>query len=233
MTEMHTAGIWDPILDNYPAIWRITINKSWRNVRRQCWIYNSIFIWEQKQMFLWITCSHRTVLGNDWRERNAVRRRRKTGRDGDDCMPDGNELLERSDGCSDDTIRYDTRCYFNVRSKADISQLNLPRLEMCVDRSWCDDDQRSRRHQKHYSRSTIATNKVGLIFGIFPTSEAHQGYRSQRGNKSQRWLEGRELLKCVHTHKQVRKATHGLDGQHQDVDRTPRGSVSQTDRGQR
>jgi len=29
--------------------------------------------------------------------------------------------------CTDaDTIRYDTRCYFNVRSKADISQLNLP-----------------------------------------------------------------------------------------------------------
>ena len=25
-----------------------------------------------------------------------------------------------------DTIRYDTRCYFNVRSKADISRLNLP-----------------------------------------------------------------------------------------------------------
>ena len=25
-----------------------------------------------------------------------------------------------------DTIQYDTRCYFNVRSKADISQLNLP-----------------------------------------------------------------------------------------------------------
>jgi len=27
---------------------------------------------------------------------------------------------------ANDTIRYDTRCYFNVRSKADISQLNLP-----------------------------------------------------------------------------------------------------------
>jgi len=26
----------------------------------------------------------------------------------------------------DDGTRYDTRCYFNVRSKADISQLNLP-----------------------------------------------------------------------------------------------------------
>jgi len=28
-------------------------------------------------------------------------------------------------------IRYDTRCYFNVRSKADMSQLNLPH-GMCV-----------------------------------------------------------------------------------------------------
>jgi len=26
----------------------------------------------------------------------------------------------------DDTIRYDTRCYFNVRSNADMSRLNLP-----------------------------------------------------------------------------------------------------------
>ena len=26
----------------------------------------------------------------------------------------------------DAALRYDTRCYFNVRSKADISQLNLP-----------------------------------------------------------------------------------------------------------
>ena len=25
-----------------------------------------------------------------------------------------------------DTIRYDTRCYFNVRSKADMNWLNLP-----------------------------------------------------------------------------------------------------------
>ena len=31
----------------------------------------------------------------------------------------------------------------------------------------------------------------------------------------------------------ARKATHGLDGQHQDVDRTLRGRVSQNDRGQR
>jgi len=27
---------------------------------------------------------------------------------------------------NNDTIRYDTRCYFNVRSKANMSQFNLP-----------------------------------------------------------------------------------------------------------
>jgi len=37
-----------------------------------------------------------------------------------------------------------------------------------------------------------------------------------------------ELLK----HTSARKATHGLDGQHQDVDRTPRGRVNRKDRGQ-
>ena len=31
---------------------------------------------------------------------------------------------------------------------------------------------------------------------------------------------------------QARKTTHGLDGQHQDVDRTLRGRVSQNNRGQ-
>ena len=36
-------------------------------------------------------------------------------------------LLMLCSGCLElTTIRYDTRCYFNVRSKADISQLNLP-----------------------------------------------------------------------------------------------------------
>jgi len=36
-------------------------------------------------------------------------------------------------------------------------------------------------------------------------------------------------VRCTH----VKKTTHSLDGQHQDVDRTPRGRVSQNDRGQR
>jgi len=30
-------------------------------------------------------------------------------------------------------IRYDTRCYFNVRSNADISQLNLPHSYETID----------------------------------------------------------------------------------------------------
>ena len=41
------------------------------------------------------------------------------------------------------SLRYDTRCYFNVRSKADISQLNLPMcrgvcacLSVCWPRLW-------------------------------------------------------------------------------------------------
>ena len=31
-----------------------------------------------------------------------------------------------------DTIRYDTRCYFSVRSKADMSQLNLPLTDALI-----------------------------------------------------------------------------------------------------
>ena len=36
------------------------------------------------------------------------------------CRPDGVETIFPA------ILRYDTRCYFNVRSKADIGQLNLP-----------------------------------------------------------------------------------------------------------
>ena len=55
-----------------------------------------------------------------WRARvgNRVRRRRHLRRQ---------RLYDRRGGeLTHDTIRYDTRCCFNVRSKADISQLNLP-----------------------------------------------------------------------------------------------------------
>jgi len=41
------------------------------------------------------------------------------------CVCDARSLAVGNYSCCT-TIRYDTRCYFNVRSKADISQLNLP-----------------------------------------------------------------------------------------------------------
>jgi len=42
------------------------------------------------------------------------------------CLFDAQNRVLLSCNTRHDTIRYDTRCYFNVRSKADISQLNLP-----------------------------------------------------------------------------------------------------------
>ena len=44
------------------------------------------------------------------------------------------------------------------------------------------------------------------------------------GNKKVAWRrrQCKEHARCT----QARKATHGLDGQHQDVDRTPRGRVN-------
>jgi len=53
-------------------------------------------------------------------------------------------------------------------------------------------------------------------------------------HKETRQLPGeRDNAKNHARYTQARKTTHGLDGQHQDVDRTPRGRVSQNDRGQR
>ena len=42
------------------------------------------------------------------------------------CVEWGVKLYSNQPAYHIVTIRYDTRCYFNVRSKADISQLNLP-----------------------------------------------------------------------------------------------------------
>ena len=50
-----------------------------------------------------------------------------------------------------------------------------------------------------------------------------------QGNLPGERANARNNARCT----QARKTTHGLDGQHQDVDRTPRGRVNQNDRGQR
>ena len=53
----------------------------------------------------------------------------------------------------------------------------------------------------------------------------HEDTRELRGERDN----ARNNARCT----QARKATHGLGGQHQDVDRTLRGRVNQNDRGQR
>ena len=55
------------------------------------------------------------------------------------------------------------------------------------------------------------------------------GFKSQSRRLPGNRDNARNNARCT----QARKATHGLDGQHQDVDRTPRGRVNQNDRGLR
>ena len=81
--------------------------KSWREHsdliggRAPCALTPLLRVWSQSVLIAYITVL-RTWIQANWS--NAV----------------------AGSGRSYDTIRYDTRCYFNVRSKADISRLNLP-----------------------------------------------------------------------------------------------------------
>ena len=77
-------------------------------------------------------------------------------------------------------------------------------------------------------------NKAGVkreLLGTVKSKEAsilwshHEDTRELRGERDN----ARNSARCT----QARKTTHGLDGQHQDVDRTLRGRVNQNDRGQR
>ena len=73
-------------------------------------------------------------------------------------------------------------------------------------------------------------NKAGVKQQLLDTVKARKlayyGHtmrkRGERGN-------ARNNARCT----QTRKTTHGLDGQHQDVDRTHRRRVNQNDKGQR
>ena len=74
-------------------------------------------------------------------------------------------------------------------------------------------------------------NKAGVKRGLLDTVKARKLLWSH--NEETRELPGerdnaRNNARCT----KARKATHGLDGQHQDVDRTLCGKVNQNDRGQ-
>jgi len=68
--------------------------------------------------------------------------------------------------------------------------------------------------------------KRGLLDAVKARKLAYHGHtmRKQRERDN-----ARNNARCT----QVRKTTYGLDEQHQDMDRTPRGRVDQNDRGKR
>jgi len=77
-------------------------------------------------------------------------------------------------------------------------------------------------------------NKAGVERKLLDTVKsrklAYYGHTMRKqGSCLEKRDNGRNNARCT----QAKKTTHGLDGQHQYVDRTPRGKVSQNDRGQR
>ena len=76
-------------------------------------------------------------------------------------------------------------------------------------------------------------NKAGVKRELLDTVKARKlAYYGHTMRKLGSCLErdnARNNARCT----QVRKTTHGLDGQHQYMDRTPCGRVDQNDRGQR
>jgi len=77
-------------------------------------------------------------------------------------------------------------------------------------------------------------NKAGAKRELLDTIKARKlSYYGHTMRKQGSYLEKRDNARNNARCTQARKTTHGLDGQHQDVDRTLRGSVNQNDRGQR
>ena len=77
-------------------------------------------------------------------------------------------------------------------------------------------------------------NKAGAKRELLDTIKARKlSYYGHTMRKQASYLEKRDNARNNARCTQARKTTHGLDGQHQDVDRTLRGSVNQNDRGQR
>jgi len=60
-------------------------------------------------------------------------------------------------------IRYDTRSYFNVRSKADISQLNLPHETKLKKWKRKKKDRKNRPHRRCFSRITLSISTAGMF----------------------------------------------------------------------
>ena len=76
-------------------------------------------------------------------------------------------------------------------------------------------------------------NKAVVKRELFDTVKAMKlAYYGHTMTKQESCLEKEIMQGTMPGARKARKATHGLDGQHQDVDRTLRGRVNQNDRGQ-
>ena len=75
-------------------------------------------------------------------------------------------------------------------------------------------------------------NKAGikreLLDAVKARKPAYYGHTMRKQGSSLEKDNARNNARCT----QARKANYGLDGQHQDMDRTLRGRVNQNDRGQ-
>jgi len=76
-------------------------------------------------------------------------------------------------------------------------------------------------------------NKAGVKRELLDTVKARKlAYYGHTMRKQGSCLEKKDNARNNARCTKARKTTHGLDGQHQDVDRTVRGKVNQNDRGQ-
>jgi len=76
-------------------------------------------------------------------------------------------------------------------------------------------------------------NKAGVKRELLDTVKARKlAYCGHTMRKQGSCLEKKDNARNNARCTKARKTTHGLDGQHQDVDRTVRGKVNQNDRGQ-
>jgi len=90
------------------------------------------------------------------------------------------------------------------------------------------------RGQRRKQNNDLVLNKAGVkreLLNIAKSKEASilWSYHEKTRELPRERDNARNNARCT----QARKTTHGLDGQHQDVDGTPRGRVNQNDRGQR
>jgi len=80
-----------------------------------------------------------------------------------------------------DTIRYDTRCCFNARSKADINQLNLPHGTEKLK----SEEKRKQNQKVQTDMLRSIGKKSGGIHGVSPEEEkegcAREGFAEKEG----------------------------------------------------